>query len=92
MYNVMDNVDHLSTYLPTHTSPTYLHITYLPTHLLTYPFTHLPTSYLPSYNLFITYLIILWWYEINMWNKKLENNWTLFDSVVYHYVGERLNS
>jgi hypothetical protein len=78
MYNEMDNVDHVPTYLPTHTPPTHLLlITHPPPppHLLTYlPPTHpTPTyllltsyilrstylDYLSSYNLPITYLIIL---------------------------------
>jgi hypothetical protein len=49
MYNDMGNVDHLLTYLLTHT----------PTHLLLLIFYILPTSYLLSYNLFTIYLVIL---------------------------------
>jgi hypothetical protein len=68
-------------YLPSHLPNIYLLI-HPPTYLLTHPSTYLPTyfiffitykiptSYLSSYNLSITYIIVLYWYEINMWNKK----------------------
>jgi hypothetical protein len=87
---------YLPTYLLPTCLPTYLP-SRAPTHppnLFTYPFTHLLT-YLPifhflfpiSYNLSIilqlaTYFIVLYWYEINMTNKKLDQNWTPFDLVV----------
>jgi hypothetical protein len=46
-------------------------------HLPTYLPTSLPIPYFPSYNLPITYLIILQQYEIIMWNKNLTKIWTL---------------
>jgi hypothetical protein len=67
---------YLSIYLPTY-PPTHPPINLL-THSLTYLPTYLPipTTYLSSYNLLITYFIVLWWYETNMWNKKFDENWT----------------
>jgi hypothetical protein len=77
------HMTHLFTYLPS--QPANQPTSHPPVHLLTYPLTHLPisstylhtyyfllpTHFLPIILPLVTYLIILWWYEINMWNKNL---------------------
>ncbi len=76
---------HQHTYLPPPPT-TYLATYLIPTYLPTHPLPYLPTSYLSSYNFSTTYIIVLYWYEINIWNfLKIDKNWTPFDIVIHWY-------
>jgi len=79
MYNDMGNVDHLSTYLPTRPSPTYLHTAYLPTHPLTYLPIHSPTY------LLLTILQLAYYLFHNLimiWNKHVKlKTWKQLDTI-----------